>query len=281
MYRLRSRGEGMSRHSTLLAAIAALALGGLATPALADFSACDAGLRASDPHQKIDFYTICLTKGGLVATDRAGAYNNRGIAYLSLGEIDNALQDFSWAIENDPTWGTFHLNRGRIYLQRRDWAKADADFTAATRQVPIDARARAFAWRAQLRGRQGQYQAALADDDAAIKWDRKLVLAYNDKAWILATCPDAAIRDGRKAVELAQTALKLEDSPAGHDTLAAAYAEAGQFDDAAREQSKAIELLQAKSPNPAPADWQRRLDLYRSGMPFHMAAAPPPDQPAG
>jgi tetratricopeptide (TPR) repeat protein len=257
----------MSRNSVLFAAIAALALGGLAMPALADFSACEGALQTKDVKQKIDLYTICLNKGGLVATDRAGAYNNRGVAYLSIGEFDNALQDFTWSIENDPNWGTFYENRGEIYLRRREWAKAEADFTAATHLSPLDARTRAFALRGQLRMLQGQYQAALADYDAALKWDRKIAPVYAGEAWLLATCPDARLRDGKKAVQLAQQGLKLEDQPALHDALAAAYAELGQFDDAVREQEKAIE----QNKDGRQEGWtgaEARLELYKKGSPF-------------
>ena len=56
----------------------------------------------------------------------------------------------------------------------------------------------------------------------------------NDTAWILATNPNASVRDGAEAVELAQRAVKLSggQEPAILDTLAAAYAEAGRFADA-------------------------------------------------
>ena len=58
--------------------------------------------------------------------------------------------------------------------------------------------------------------------------------AQNDLAWLLATCPDNSVRNGQKAVELAQQAVQLSNgrSPEILDTLAAAYAEAGRFHEA-------------------------------------------------
>ncbi len=80
-----------------------------ATPALADFSACGSALVATVPQEEIRLYTICITKGGMPVQDRAGAYNNRGNAYLREGEPDRAFEDLTRAIESDPRRGTGYL----------------------------------------------------------------------------------------------------------------------------------------------------------------------------
>jgi tetratricopeptide (TPR) repeat protein len=260
----------MSRNSILPAAIAALALAGVATPALADFSACESALQTNDLHQKIALYTTCIKHGGVPLTDVSSAFNNRGVAYRQIGEIDKAFDDFSSAIDYDPNWGAAYVNRGRIYFNRREWAKADADFTEATRKDPAEARVDAFASRALLRVILGQYKGALADYEAALSSNRKLVEAYVGEAWLLATCQDDSIRDGKKAVMLAQQGLKLEDRPALHDALAAAYAESGQFEDAVREQEKVVELARAGRPGNWPVP-EERLALYKGGVPFRIA----------
>ena len=211
--------------------------------AWADFSACDGGLRADTPEQKIKLYTLCIDKGGLPIVERAGAYNNRGNAYEQLGDVDKALQDFSWAIESDPNWPTSYLNRGGIYQSRGEWAKARADLDKAVQVGNANT-------------------AGIA---------RHL---FNADAWLLATCPDPAVRDGPRAVKMAQRAVGVEETAKTRDTLAAAYAEAGQFEDAVREETKAIALAEAKQPEPEIGSFQARLQLYQHGMPFHRPPRP-------
>jgi tetratricopeptide (TPR) repeat protein len=90
--------------------------------------------------------------------------------------------------------------------------------------------------------------------------------ALNNLAWIRATHRRAELRDGAQAVELAERCCELSGYQVGAtlDTLAAAYAEAGRFDDAVRWQTKAIEL----APAAGKAELKTRLELYRAGKPF-------------
>jgi tetratricopeptide (TPR) repeat protein len=226
----------MSGRFILPGAIAALVLGGLATPALADFSGCASALMAQDPHEKIALYTTCITHGGVPATDIAAALNNRGVAYRSIGEIDKALQDFNWSIDYDPKWPNAYVNRSVIEEHR------------------------------------GQCREAVADADIAVRLQYWNWLALNQKAWVLATCSDPSVRNSHDAIDLAQRSLKRGGRSRAHDTLAAAFAEAGQFDDAQREEETA--LNDTKIPPAERSNMEARLQLYRSGQPFHEAAAP-------
>ncbi len=106
-----------------------------------------------------------------------------------------------------------------------------------------------------------EYDAAIADYSEAIRLDSKFVLAHNNLAWLLATCPDAQYRDGRRAVEGATRA----SAPNNLDTLAAAHAEAGDFESAARWQARAIELLDDEKSRD---DYRTRLELYRQKKPY-------------
>ncbi len=126
----------MSKAILLGAAVTALALGLAARPAHADFSACASAFEAKDLHQQIDLYTICLKRGGLVATDVAGAFTNRGNDYWRLGEVDKALQDFTWAIQYDPNWPIAYEDRARILASRGQCPQALADLRVAVRLAP-------------------------------------------------------------------------------------------------------------------------------------------------
>jgi hypothetical protein len=104
----------------------------------------------------------------------------------------------------------------------------------------------------------------LADNAAVIRIDPDAVMAHNGLAWIKATCPLAEFRDGAAAIVHASRACELTGwkDPDCIDTLACAYAEAGQFDQAIHWQSK---ICQEATEN---QDFAARLKLYQEGKPF-------------
>ena len=96
---------------------------------------------------------------------------------------------------------------------------------------------------------------------------------WNNLAWLLATAPDESLRDGAEAVRCATRACELVDfgAPALLDTLAAAYAEAGRFDEAVSTIDKAIKLT-SEAGNDADADaFAARKQLYRAGKAYRMS----------
>jgi tetratricopeptide (TPR) repeat protein len=96
----------------------------------------------------------------------------------------------------------------------------------------------------------------------------------NAVAWILATCPEASQRDGQTALSLAKGACEATNqaNPEYLDTLAAAYAEVGQFDEAARVAQQAIQIASARNATRAVEKYRERLALYEARKPFHAAS---------
>ena len=90
--------------------------------------------------------------------------------------------------------------------------------------------------------------------------------AYNNLSWIYATSPDKLSRNGEKAVALATQACELTNfKKANHlDTLAAAYAEVGDFKLAIKHQQRAIELARDETKS----GLLKRLELYQTGQPY-------------
>jgi cytochrome c-type biogenesis protein CcmH/NrfG len=95
-----------------------------------------------------------------------------------------------------------------------------------------------------LHGQDKNYEDRLATLKETVRSDPDNVEACIDLAWLLATCPDAYIRDGRRAVSLARHALELaHDHPNLPETLAAAYAEAGNFELAVHWRTESLDSL--------------------------------------
>jgi len=115
----------------------------------------------------------------------------------------------------------------------------------------------------------GHYRQSMVDLAEASKLDPNNAFLLNNFAWLLATAPDANARDGKKAVEVALKACQLTNYQiaADVDTLAAAYAETGDFDNAVKWETKYLTSL---SLTPSDAnDGQSRLALYQAKKPYH------------
>jgi tetratricopeptide (TPR) repeat protein len=116
----------------------------------------------------------------------------------------------------------------------------------------------------------GGYVRSPIDYDELIRRYPDLYWAHERKAWILATSPDATYRDGRLAVAAATRANELTNGKDGRvlSTLAAAYAEIGDFASAVRWQERALERVAAEGRISKPE--QDRLSLYKSAKPFRL-----------
>ena len=106
-----------------------------------------------------------------------------------------------------------------------------------------------------------------------LRQDPNEQVALNSLAWLLATRPEATIRNGPEAVELAERAVAQhqEEQPELLDTLAAAYAEAGRFPEAVRTAEKALAAASQRENKALSDGIQQRLKLYRAGKPYREA----------
>jgi tetratricopeptide (TPR) repeat protein len=192
------------------------------------------------------------------------AYSNRATLYVQAGDFEKALADYDAALAIDAELLPALVGRGRVcHLQGRlDEALACLD--AAVRLAPKDAEI--VCSRADLLADLGRYEDALMDYAQAIDLNSKFEHAYRNGAWLLATCPDERIRDIEGALVGAQAALECGygDRHAALDTLAAALANAGRFDEAVGTIQQAIDV----APEEARAAYQARQQLYESGQPF-------------
>jgi len=127
-----------------------------------------------------------------------------------------------------------------------------------------------------LLSRRGRYREAIRHLRIVLKAKPKDLVTANNLAWVLATCPDATYRDGRRAVELAEQACRATGYgvPIMLDSLAAAYAEVGRFRSAIKTAKRALAVLR-RNPKAPTRELEFRLKLYRAGKPYRQAVAVP------
>jgi tetratricopeptide (TPR) repeat protein len=251
-------------------------------------------LRRGDARRAVDDFSEALRlQPGLAA-----AHLGRGQAHLRLGRVEQAINDFSEAARVAPwDWQPWY-RRGVARVARKEHEQAVADFTEAIRlapEVPDAYLQRALActqlgqydraiadyteqirltpqspaaynFRGRLLSRQGNHAAAVADHLRASEVDPGNANTYSRLAWLWATCPDAAIRDGGRAVEAARKACELTAWKRADclDALAAAHAERGEFEEAVKWAEQAMHLAREAEKPPYGA----RLQAYRQDQPW-------------
>jgi tetratricopeptide (TPR) repeat protein/cell division septation protein DedD len=196
----------------------------------------------------------------------AKAYNNRGFAYIFKESYEMALSDFDRAIAINPRYVDAHSNRCLAEIRQQRYAHAVKDCSQALAINPRSAKAlynRGFA-----RDRQGDHAGALDDYIQALKINPDYIEVFNNIAWILATSQDERLRDGPRAVALAEKALAHTTDVNFLDTLAAAYAEAGRYDEAVAMENRVVSILAARGTVSDLRPHVERLSLYEEGRPY-------------
>lgn len=193
------------------------------------------------------------------------AYSSRGGAQFKAANYDAAIKDLTEAIDLNPKFADAYGARGAAWAGKGDYDAALEDLTEAIRLNPK--LAAAYGDRGRVRCQKRDYEGAVKDLGERIRLDPKSANAHNSLAWLYATCPDASSRDGKKAVELATKCCELSGWKAWGDvdTLAAAYAEAGDWENAVKRQEQAIELAQDEKDKQKARE---HLALYTQKKPY-------------
>jgi tetratricopeptide (TPR) repeat protein len=233
---------------------------------LDDADAGRAAAQGGNYDEAIRLFTKAIDSGELSQEHLSVAYNNRGNAWYKKGDYDRAVADYTKVIEIEPRQVFAYTCRGNAWYKKGDYDKAIADFTTFIEiepRQPFAYNNRGNAW-----GKKGDYEKAIADFTKAIEVDPQHTSAYNSLAWLFATCPDDRYRDGTQAVELAEKAVELDEAISRLDTLAAAYAEAGRFQDAIQTQEQAIAKLKQAGGTKYLAEFEQHLESYKDGKPW-------------
>lgn len=203
------------------------------------------------------------------------AFLNRGMAFFLKGDDATAIKDLTESIRLNPYHARAYYNRGGLFSKNKDYDAAIKDLSEAIRinptyRVAYTGRARALFFK-------GDYEAAISDYTKAINLDPKESVPIGSLAWLYATCPDAKFRDGKKAIELATKSCELANwGEYDCDILAAAYAEAGDWENAVKRQEQAIELARNETDN---AKKQHRLDQFQKHLALYVQKKPYREKP--
>ncbi len=224
--------------------------------------------RLLGPQRRVAEVAAVLQRALAAAPDDARLHGGVGDLYIRLARFDDAIAALERATQLAPqfahawyTLGLAHRARGALDLAEQVWRRALA---AAPTYLPA---------RMALVGvslARSDYAGAVALVKEGIEANPNELELINGLAWLLATCPAEGVRDGRRAVELAEQTCKAT-SFRNHvylDTLAAAYAEAGDFTEALKTVGQAIRLAREGNDAEALRRYQERQALYQQNRPY-------------
>jgi tetratricopeptide (TPR) repeat protein len=203
------------------------------------------------------------------ARSPAATHVNRGVIAYVKGDLAGARPHFDEAIRLEPKMWEAYYNRANIFLKQEKWELVLQDLNAAMRLQPK------FLNIALLRSSAnlglGRYRETLAELNHLARnirlTEQTSARVHNLRAWLRATCPDGSFRNGQLAVGDATIACKLSHwkGPNYIDTLAAAYAQAGDFDSAVSYQEKAIAIGE---PPEGMKELRQHLDQFKQHRPI-------------
>jgi tetratricopeptide (TPR) repeat protein len=208
------------------------------------------------------------SKALAISPDDAKAHNNLGFALANTGRVDEAIAHWRKAIDANPEYADVYRNLGRALLQKGSFDEAITHLRKAIEIDPQNAPAYYNLGNAlYLRGRIAE---ALDQWRAGLGVQPDLLPALNQTAWVLATCVETSVRNGTEAVTLAARAAEISGGrePDILDTLAAAYAETGRFEQAVETARRALALAVRDNKRPLADDIRARIALYEGRTPF-------------
>lgn len=247
-----------------------------------------------------------LTKALELSSDNVAALVVRAGVYYELKQTDRALEDVEQAIRVQPQLVQPHLMRAEIYAATNRLDQAIAQLERLLQMAPgqvqllsqlgtfymVDSQPRkaievlsrvleqdsdnfrALRFRADAYLNVGQHAEAIADFERALVLDGEDESLLNNFAWVLATSPDDKLRDGARAIKLATKASELTGHETPHilSTLAAAYAETGDFETAKKWSRQAVELSQKEVDAAASEDERAKLTADRDQLQKELAS---------
>jgi tetratricopeptide (TPR) repeat protein len=256
-------------------------------------------------HGQLDKAVVHYEKALAAEPGHVGTHNNLGTALLRQGRLEEAIAHFQQALKTAPDNDEAHSNLGLAFSRTRRVDEAIAEYSRVVELRPDCAEARYYLGRALYRkGRiseaksliastlrlepnyadahydlarllndQGDLAGAVAHLCEASRLSPEDAMYANTTAWLLATCPEASLRNGSEAERLARRAVERSGAknPVFSDTLAAAQAEAGHLAEAVETARRGLLLARQQNNRPLADEIRRHLALFEKGSPVRDA----------
>ncbi|MGB8370368.1 MAG: tetratricopeptide repeat protein [Limisphaerales bacterium] len=216
---------------------------------------------------QMDGAIIQYQKALEIKPDFAEAHNNLGSSLLQMGRVNGAITHFQRALEIKPDFVEAHNNLGSSLLQM---GRVDEAIVYYRRAIELQPRlVQAYNDLGYAFFRKSMAAEAIACYQKAIELQPQFIPAQVNLAWILATSPEPSVRNGGKAVALAEQANQFskDKDPLILRTLAAAYAEAGRFPEAVATAKRALALAVTQSNTGLINVLQTEIGLYQTNSP--------------
>ena len=203
-----------------------------------------------------------------VTTNNDVAENNLGIEYLRQGNVDGAISLLQTAVDLRPDNSPAHENLAKALLQKGKVADALIHYRKLLELQPDNIEVHNIVGTVLIQ--QGRIREGVEE------WQKVLAIqsdngnAMSNLAWVFATSPDDSLRDGAKAVQLASEALRISGQriPIIFRTLAAAYAETGEFSKAIETAQQGIQLANSQGNSGLATELQGNIALYQDQRPL-------------
>jgi tetratricopeptide (TPR) repeat protein len=228
----------------------------------------------SEYHEALNAIGQKPTRRARVAAARI--HNNLGLLFAQRGRVDGAISQYQEALDligNKPAgWASAsaalaHSNLGNALVEKGRLDEAITNHRKAVELSPDYAEGHYNLAGALLR--QHEITEAISEFERALQLAPASVATMNNLAWVLTACPVSSLRNGRRAVDIAEraTAFSKRKNPVVIRTLAAAYAETGRFDKAILAAEGALDLARAQNEPTLAGKLQMDIDLYRTDAP--------------
>jgi len=217
---------------------------------------------------KLDDAIIHFNKALELEPNSVEAHINFGAALLEQGNLNEAIEHYTDALQIDPDLADAHYNLGYALARQGKLDEAAGPLTSAVKLDPNSAQAHYLL--AQCLIAITRTEQAVIHFKEALRLKPDWIGPMNHLARVLAARKDHKFYNPQQAVQLAERACELTayNQPKLLDTLAVAYAAAGEFSRAVTTAEKAVKLAQAAGKKDLARQIRNRLQLYRAGQPY-------------